>query len=76
MYSQNDHDLTEETIAGRKKELPFNLEVAIKVRRANLKKAFIPMTSNVEVDDHLITRHNPFSSKEMTKIAFQQLEGK
>lgn len=69
-------DWFEETIAGRKKKVPFNLEAAIKARGANLKKAFVPMTSNVEVDGHLITGHNPFISKEMAKIVVRQLEGK
>ncbi|MGE8292182.1 MAG: type 1 glutamine amidotransferase domain-containing protein [Sphingobacterium sp.] len=69
-------DWFEETIAGRKKKVPFNLEAAIKARGANFKKAFIPMTSNVEVDGRLITGQNPFSSREMAKIVIRQLEGK
>ena len=58
-------DWFEETLARRKREVPFNLEAAIKERGAHLKKAFIPMTSNVVVDANLITGQNPFSSKEM-----------
>ncbi|HEX5154783.1 MAG TPA: type 1 glutamine amidotransferase domain-containing protein [Parafilimonas sp.] len=66
-------DWFEETLARRKKEVPFNLEAALKTRGANYKKAFIPMTSNVVVDGNLITGQNPFSSKEMAKVVMQQL---
>jgi putative intracellular protease/amidase len=67
-------DWFEETIARRKREVPFNLEAAIKERGTDLKKAFIPMTSNVVVDGNLITGQNPFSSKEMAKVVVEQLE--
>ncbi|WP_185287828.1 type 1 glutamine amidotransferase domain-containing protein [Chryseobacterium lactis] len=69
-------DWFEETLARRKKEVPFNLEAAIKERGADLKKAFIPMTSHVVVDGNLITGQNPFSSKEMAKVVIEQLEKK
>jgi len=72
--SMTGFDWFEETIARRKHEVPFNLEAAIKERGANLKKAFIPMTSNVVVDGNLITGQNPFSSKEMAKVVAGQLE--
>ncbi|RBL89846.1 type 1 glutamine amidotransferase domain-containing protein [Chitinophaga flava] len=64
----------EETIARRKKEVPFNLEAAIKERGADLKKSIIPMTSNVVVDKNLITGQNPFSSREMAKVIVRELE--
>lgn len=67
-------DWFEETIARRKKEVPFNLEAALKERGVIYKKAFIPMTSNIVVDGNLITGQNPFSSKEMTKVVIQELE--
>ncbi len=67
-------DWFEETIARRKKEVPFNLEAALKERGVDYKKAFIPMTSNVVIDENLITGQNPFSSKEMAKIVIQELE--
>lgn len=67
-------DWFEETIARRKREVPFNLEASIKERGANLKKAFIPMTSNVAVDGNLITGQNPFSSKEMAAVVTRELE--
>ncbi len=72
--SMTGFDWFEETLARRKNEVPFNLEAAIKERGADLKKAFIPMTSNVVVDGHLITGQNPFSSKEMAKVVMKQLE--
>lgn len=67
-------DWFEESIAGRKKEVPFNLEAAIKEREVKFEKAFIPMTSNVVVDGNLITGQNPFSSKEIAKVIVNELE--
>lgn len=66
----------EETLARRKKEVPFNLEAALKKRGAEYEKAFIPMTSKVVIDGHLITGQNPFSSKEIAEVVVKQLEGK
>ncbi|KGE13456.1 type 1 glutamine amidotransferase domain-containing protein [Sphingobacterium deserti] len=74
--SMTGFDWFEETIARRKRDVPFNLEAAIKERGADLKKAFIPMTSNVVVDGNLITGQNPFSSREMAKVVIEQLEKK
>lgn len=67
-------DWFEETLANRKREVPFNLEAALKERNVHYKKAFIPMTSNVVIDGNLITGQNPFSSKEMAKVVIEQLE--
>ncbi len=67
-------DWFEESIAGRKNEVPFNLEAAIKERGVKFEKAFIPMTSNVVVDGNLITGQNPFSSKEIAKVIVNELE--
>lgn len=66
----------EEILAGREKEVPFDLEAKLKERGARYEKAFIPMTSKVVVDDNLITGENPFSSKEMAKIVLEQLSKK
>ncbi len=63
----------EESLAGRKKEVPFNLEAALKERGANYQKAIIPMTSKVVVDGNLITGQNPFSSKKMAKVVISEL---
>lgn len=64
----------EESLARRKKEVPFNLEESLKERGSDYKKAFIPMTSKVLVDGNLITGQNPFSSKEIAKVVMQQLK--
>lgn len=64
----------EESLARRKKEVPFNLEKSLKERGSNYKKAFIPMTSKVLVDGNLITGQNPFSSKEIAKVVIEQLK--
>jgi putative intracellular protease/amidase len=72
--SMTGFDWFEETIARRKREVPFNLEASIVERDAHLKKAFIPMTSNVIVDGNLITGQNPFSSKEMAEVVAKELD--
>ncbi|WP_410220720.1 type 1 glutamine amidotransferase domain-containing protein [Pedobacter sp.] len=64
----------EESLARRKKKVPFNLEAALKARGADYKKAFIPMTSKVLTDGKLITGQNPFSSKEMAKVVIEELK--
>lgn len=67
-------DWFEESIARRKREVPFNLEASLKERGVIYDKAFIPMTSKVVVDGNLITGQNPFSSKEMAKVVAKELE--
>lgn len=64
----------EESLARRKKEVPFNLEAALKERGADYRKAFVPMTSKVIVDGNLITGQNPFSSKEMAEVVLRELK--
>lgn len=64
----------EESLANRKKEVPFNLEAALKERGSDYKKSFIPMTPKVVVNGNLITGQNPFSSKKMAKVVMQELE--
>jgi len=63
----------EESLANRKKEVPFNLEALLKERGANYRKALLPMTSNVVVDSNLITGQNPFSSKEIAEVIMLKL---
>lgn len=63
----------EESLAGRKKEVPFDLEAELKERGADYEKAFIPMTSKVVVDGNLVTGQNPASSKEMAKMVLHRL---
>lgn len=64
----------EESLADRKKKVPFNLEAELKARGSDYKKSFIPMTSKVVVDDNLITGQNPFSSKKMAKVVMRELD--
>lgn len=64
----------EETLANRKKEVPFNLEQSLIDRGARYEKAFVPMTSKVVVDGGLVTGQNPFSSKEMAKVLMDKME--
>lgn len=66
----------EESLARRKKEVPFNLEAGLKERACDYKKAFIPMTSHVVVDGNLITGQNPFSSVKMAKVVMRELKGR
>ncbi len=67
-------DWFEEKLANRQKLVPFNLESEIKNRGGILQKAFIPMTSNVVIDNNLLTGQNPFSSKEMAKKVVTKLK--
>lgn len=67
-------DWFEESLARRKKEVPFNLEAGLKKRGCDYKKAFFPMTSHVVVDGNLITGQNPFSSKEMAQVVMRELQ--
>lgn len=66
----------EESLARRKKEVPFNLEASLEKRGAYYEKALLPMTSKVVVDGNLITGQNPFSSQKMAEVVMQQLNGK
>lgn len=63
----------EEGLAGRKKEVPFDLEAALKEREADYEKALIPMVSKVMIDGNLITGQDPFSSKELADIVMRHL---
>ena len=64
----------EESLARRKKEVPFNLEASLKERGAHYKKEWIPMLPKVVVDRNLITGQDPFSSQKMAKVVMQQLK--
>lgn len=58
----------EESLAGRKKEVPFDLEAKLKERGADYEKSLIPMTPKVVVDGNLITGQDPFSSQKMAEV--------
>ena len=57
----------EEGLAGKKKEVPFDLESALKERRADYKKSLIPMMPEVVADGNLITGQDPFSSEKIAE---------
>lgn len=63
----------EEILAGRTKEVPFDLETALKERGARYEKAWIPLIPKVVVDGCLITGQDPFSSKKTATTVLQQL---
>ena len=60
----------EEGLAG--KEVPFDLESALKERRADYKKALIPMMPEVVTDGNLITGQDPFSSEKMAETVMNR----
>src|SRR5690606_28346274 len=64
----------EESIARRKKEVPFNLEASLKERGVIYDKAFITMTSKDVVDSNLIIGQNPCSSQQMAKNLYKELQ--
>lgn len=66
----------EEGLAGRKEEVPYDLEALLKERGADYEKALVPMISKVVVDGNLMTGQDPFSSKELAEIIMQHLNGK
>ena len=63
----------EETLAARKNAVPFNLEQEMKNRKTKYTKAFIPLTSYVQVDGKLVTGQNPFSTKAVAKAVVELL---
>jgi putative intracellular protease/amidase len=64
----------EETLAMRKSAVPFNLEEKMKARNAKYSKAFIPLTSYVQVDGKLVTGQNPFSTKAVAQAVIDELK--
>ena len=80
-YLINNKSLTgyswfEELLARRRKQVPFNLEKTLQERGAIYRKAFFPLTSNVVIDQNLITGQNPFSSREMARKLVEILNQK
>ena len=65
----------EESLAGRKKEVPFNLEAALKKRGARYEKYWFPLIPKVVTDGNLITGQDPFSSKKMAETVMRRLAG-
>lgn len=64
----------EESLAGRKKIVPFDLEAALKQRGADYRKALIPMIPKVVADGRLITGQDPFSSSRTAETVMRQFD--
>lgn len=64
----------EEVLANRQKIVPFSLENELKRREANYHKALVPFTTNVVVDERLVTGQNPQSPKQVAQSVQQLLE--
>jgi putative intracellular protease/amidase len=64
----------EETLAFRKSTVPFNLEEKMIERGTKYSKAFIPLTSHIQIDGRLITGQNPFSTKAVAEAVMNKLK--
>jgi putative intracellular protease/amidase len=65
----------EEILAFRKKQVPFSLEQLLGERGADYKKGFIPLLSHVVADNNLLTGQNPFSSKKLSRVVVEKMNG-
>lgn len=65
-----------EMLAGRKNDVPYNLEATLKQRGADYRKALLPVFPEVVVDENLVTGQNPFSSKALARVVLCRLERK
>ncbi|ENX41437.1 type 1 glutamine amidotransferase domain-containing protein [Acinetobacter sp. NIPH 2100] len=63
----------EEALSGIKSQVPFSLQDGLIQRGANYKRAFLPFTSYVIVDDRIITGQNPQSSKAIAQAVVKRL---
>lgn len=64
---------TEEILAMRKNDVPFDLESELKNRGANYQKSLIPLKSKVCADGQLLTGQNPFSSQALALVIMNYL---
>ena len=64
----------DETIAGTKKLVPYNIQKALKDRGMIYSKAFFPLGGHTVVDGKLITGQNPNSAKETALKVLEALE--
>lgn len=64
----------EETLSGIKSQVPFSLQDHLLQRGAKYKRAWLPFTSYVIVDDRMITGQNPQSSKEIAEAVVKRLK--
>jgi putative intracellular protease/amidase len=64
----------EESLSGMKRQVPFFLQDALVNKGANYKRAILPFTSHVIVNDRIITGQNPQSSKEIGEAVVKRLQ--
>ncbi|WP_274584153.1 type 1 glutamine amidotransferase domain-containing protein [Neisseria leonii] len=64
---------TEEIVALRKNDVPFDLEDQLKQRGAEYQKSWLPLAPKVCVDGQLLTGQNPFSSKALAEAVMAYL---
>ena len=63
----------DETVAGVKRFVPYNLEKALKERGMVYSHAFLPLAGHTVVDGRLITGQNPNSATETAQAALEVL---
>ena len=63
----------DETLAGVKKFVPYNLQSALKERGMIYSKAFIPLAGHAVADGRLVTGQNPNSATKAAKMALEVL---
>ena len=66
---------TNETIAGVKKLVPYNLQSRLEDRGMIYSRAFIPLGGHTVVDDRLITGQNPNSATETAQKTLAAIGG-
>lgn len=64
----------EESLLGMKRQVPFFLQDALVNKGVNYKRAILPFTSHVIVNDRIITGQNPQSSKEIGEAVVKRLQ--
>lgn len=65
----------DETVAGIKKHVPYNLEKKLKQTGLQYSKAFIPLKGHTVVDGRLITGQNPNSATETAQKTLEVIGG-
>lgn len=63
----------DETIAGVKRYVPYNLEQRLKEKGLNYSKALVPLMAHTVVDGRLITGQNPNSATEMAQKTLEAI---
>lgn len=64
---------SEESLAGKKSDVPFFLEDVLKERGGIYSKAFVPFSAHVVTDGRLITGQNPASAAGVSQALMEEL---